>query len=157
MTTVAPLAVAILVAVAVVPSPAQGEAAPAAKAPAPAPRSAARAQAPGKKLGIHITALRLTAAGYMVDVRYRVTDPERAKTFAGGKHTEVFLVDEATGTRLAVPTTPKLGPLRQRLKGDVRSDREYFVLFANPGRQLRPGNQVTLVAGNVRIPHLAVE
>lgn len=157
MTTVAPLAVSMLVAVAI-PSPAQGESAPAAKAaPAPAPRSAARAQAPGKKLGIHITALRLTAAGYMVDVRYRVTDPERAKTFAGGKHTEVFLVDEATGTRLGVPTTPKLGPLRQRLKGDVRSDREYFVLFANPGRQLRPGNQVTLVAGNVRIPHLAVQ
>jgi hypothetical protein len=129
---------------------------------APSPARAAPARpgaAPGaaSRLGIRVTALRLTAAGYMVDVRYRVTDPARAKAFLGRRSGELFLVDEASGARLAVPTTPKLGALRQRAAGEVRTDRDYFVLFANPGRQLRPGAKVTLVAGGARVPHLAVE
>jgi hypothetical protein len=124
----------------------------------PSARSAAvEPGSPARKLGIRITALRLTAAGYMVDVRYRITDPGRAKTFLTRKGEELFLVDEATGMRLAVPTTPKLGALRQRPKADPTTDREYFVFFANPARHLRRGDEVTLVAGDVKVPHLAVE
>jgi hypothetical protein len=152
------LLVASLVAAAVPLAAQAGDAEPAKPAP-PASRSSATSARPlAKKLGIRITALRLTAAGYMVDVRYRITDAGRAsKTFLGRKHDELFLVDEATGMRFAVPTTPKLGALRQRPKGDGEADREYFVFFANPGRHLRAGDKVTLVAGNVRIPHLALE
>jgi hypothetical protein len=152
------LLVASLVAAAL-PRAAQAADAEPGKAAQPAARSSAASARPlAKKLGIRITALRLTAAGYMVDVRYRITDPGRAaKTFLGRKHDELFLVDEATGMRFAVPTTPKVGALRQRPKADVPTDREYFVFFANPGRHLRQGNKVTLVAGDVKIPHLALE
>jgi hypothetical protein len=150
------LLVASLVAVAL-PWPARGEPGGGPEAAPPPRSSAAEARSPARKLGIRITALRLTAAGYMVDVRYRITDPDRARTFLARQHEELFLVDEATGARLAVPAAPKLGALRQRPKADVTGDREYFVFFANPGRQLRPGNKVTLVAGDVRIPHLALE
>jgi hypothetical protein len=128
----------------------------------PSPARAAPARtgaAPGvaNRLGIRITALRLTAGGYMVDVRYRVSDPARAKGFLARKSKDLFLVDEATGMRLGVPSTPKLGALRQRANGDVRTDRDYFVLFANPGRRLQPGAKVTLVAGNMRIRNLSLE
>jgi hypothetical protein len=152
MTPAGALALAL---VAILPGAAQGPAAPAA-APSAARRSPARAEA-AKELGIRITALRLTAAGYMVDVRYRVTDPVRAKRLVERKSRELFLVDEATGMRLAVPNTPKLGTLRQRPTGELRTDRDYFVLFANPGRHLRQGDRVTLVAGATRIAHLALE
>jgi hypothetical protein len=126
----------------------------------PAPVGAAPARpgaAAAGKLGIRITALRITAGGYMVDVRYRVSDPARAKAFLAQKSKDIFLVDEATGARLGVPNTPKLGTLRQRANGHVETDRDYFVMFANPGRRLQPGAKVTLVAGGERIRHLAVE
>ena len=105
--------------------------------------------------GIRVESLRLTAADYMLDLRYRITDPERAAAFFSRK-TELQLVDPVSGARLAVPTTPKLGKLRQVARKDM-PDRSYFMLFANPGRYLKAGSQVTLVAGDTRISHLTVE
>ena len=105
--------------------------------------------------GIRVESLRLTAADYMLDLRFRITDPERAAPFFSRK-TELQLVDEASGARLAVPNTPKLGKLRQVARKDM-TDRNYFVLFANPGRFLKPGSRVTLVAGDTRISGLTVE
>jgi hypothetical protein len=134
-----------------------GLALPAAARAAPARPGARPGAAAAAKLGIRITALRVTAGGYMIDVRYRVSDPARAKAFLAQKSKDIFLVDEATGARLGVPNTPKLGALRQRANGDVKTDRDYFVLFANPGRLLQPGAKVTLVAGGERIRHLAVD
>jgi len=105
--------------------------------------------------GIRVESLRLTAADYMLDLRYRITDPERAAAFFSRK-TELQLVDSVSGARLAVPNTPKLGKLRQVARKDM-PDRSYFMLFANPGRYLKAGSQVTLVAGDTRISHLTVE
>jgi len=105
--------------------------------------------------GIRVESLRLTAADYMLDLRYRITDPERAAAFFSRK-TELQLVDPVSGARLAVPNTPKLGRLRQVARKDM-PDRSYFMLFANPGRYLKAGSQVTLVAGDTRISHLTVE
>lgn len=105
--------------------------------------------------GIRVESLRLTAADYMLDLRFRVTDPERAAPFLS-RRTELELVDEASGARFAVPNTPKLGKLRQVARKDM-GDRSYFILFANPGRYLRPGSQVTLRAGDTRIAALTVE
>lgn len=105
--------------------------------------------------GIRVESLRLTAADYMLDLRFRVTDPERAAPFFS-RRTQLELVDEASGARFAVPNTPKLGKLRQVARKDM-ADRSYFILFANPGRYLRPGSQVTLRAGDARIGALTVE
>lgn len=105
--------------------------------------------------GIRVESLRLTAADYMIDLRYRVTDSERAAPFFSRK-TELQLVDPVSGARLAVPNTPKLGKLRQVARKDM-PDRSYFVLFANPGRYLKAGSQVNLVAGDTHIAQLTVE
>ncbi len=105
--------------------------------------------------GIRIESLRLTAADYMLDLRFRVTDPDRAAPFFSRK-TEFELVDLASGARLAVPDTPKLGKLRQVARKGM-NDRSYFVLFANPGRYLKAGSQVMLVAGETRIGPFTVE
>jgi len=105
--------------------------------------------------GIRVESLRLTAADYMLDLRYRITDPERAAAFFSRK-TELQLVDPVSGARLAVPTTPKLGRLRQVARKDM-PDRSYFMIFANPGRYLKVGSQVILVAGDTRISQITVE
>jgi hypothetical protein len=105
--------------------------------------------------GIRVESLRLTAADYMLDLRYRITDLERAAPFFSRK-TELQLVDPVSGARLAVPNTPKLGRLRQVARKDM-PDRSYFVLFANPGRFIKAGSQVNLVAGDTHIAQLTVE
>lgn len=123
--------------------------------PADKPAVATPSPEPVEDPGIRVESLRLTAADYMLDLRYRITDPERAAVFFSRK-TELHLLDPVSGARLAVPNTPKLGRLRQVARKDM-TDRSYFMLFANPGRYLKAGSEVTLVAGDVRIGHLTVE
>jgi len=105
--------------------------------------------------GIRVESLRLTAADTMLDLRFRVTDPKRAEPFFS-RRTELQLVDPVSGARLAVPNTPKLGKLRQVARKDM-PDRSYFMLFANPGRFLKAGSRVVLVAGDTRIGQFTVE
>jgi hypothetical protein len=123
----------------------------------PADKAAGMAAPPEAAVdsGIRVESLRLTAADYMLDLRFRVTDPALAAPFFSRK-TELQLVDPISGARLAVPNTPKLGKLRQVARKDI-SDRSYFVLFANPGRYLKAGSQVVLVAGDTRIGQFKVE
>jgi len=109
----------------------------------------------GDDSGIHVLSLRLSAADYMLDLRFRVTDPVRAAPFFS-RNSEVELIDQASGARLLVPNTPKLGKLRQVAHKD-KPNRNYFMLFANPGRYLKAGSEVTLVVGDTHISHLMVE
>lgn len=108
------------------------------------------------KLGIKIVGLRRSSAGYMLDFRYRVLDPAKAASLLDRKISP-YLLDEATGAQLGVPDTPKVGQLRPTSRNNVIQGRNYYILFANPGRYLRAGSKVTLVAGDARIGHLTVE
>lgn len=126
--------------------------------------SSAEMEAPGNdagsaegKLGIRMEGLRLSAAGYMLDFRYRVIDPARAAPLLD-KRVRPYLLDEASGAQLAVPDTAKLGQLRTTGRNKViRDDRDYFILFANPGRFVQAGSKMTLVMGDLRIGNITVE
>lgn len=106
-------------------------------------------------LGIEVEGIRLSAAGYMLDFRYRVLDPVKAAPLLDRK-IQPYLLDEASGARLAVPDAPKVGRLRTTSRNKVIPGRNYYILFANPGRYLQAGSKVTLVAGDVRISDLSV-
>lgn len=104
--------------------------------------------------GVRMESIRLTAAGHLVDFRYRVVDPEKALTLMkrGG---EAFLIDEATGTRLPVPVT-KVGQLRGT--GTMpQDDRVYTVMFNSGGGLIQPGSKVSVVIGDFKAEHLIVE
>lgn len=106
-------------------------------------------------LGIEVEGIRLSAAGYMLDFRYRVLDPVKAAPLLDRK-IQPYLLDEASGARLAVPDAPKVGRLRTTSRNKVIPGRNYYILFANPGRYLQAGSKVTLVAGDARISDLTV-
>ena len=101
-----------------------------------------------------IEAVRLTAAGHYIDLRYRVTDPARANEMLGPGVRPV-LVNEANGAVMAVPMTAKLGPLRQT-QAKQKTDHLYFVMFVNSGAVV-PGSTVTAQLGDIRIAHLTVQ
>lgn len=103
---------------------------------------------------IAIESVRITAAGHYIDLRYRVLDPVRANEILG-PGVKPTLKDEATGVVMAVPMTAKLGALRQT-RGEQRTDRSYFVLFANTAG-IRSGASVTAELGGVEFTNLIVQ
>ena len=105
--------------------------------------------------GIEVSSLRLSAQGYMIDFRYKVLDPAKAAALNNPK-TKPILTDEASGTKLGVPNTPKAGPLRQTAE-QLETGRIYWMLFGNPGRVVKAGSRITVQIGEFTAKHLNVE
>lgn len=117
----------------------------------PAPRALAST---AEDLGIEIVALRLTAAGAMLDLRYKVVDPAKARAFLKrGAHP--YLLDPQTGAKLTVPSAAYVGALRQTAVLPV-AGKTYFMFFRNAARTVEAGRKVTLVMGDRRIEGLVV-
>jgi hypothetical protein len=108
-----------------------------------------------ESLGIKVDAIRWSAKGYMLDFRYKAIDPEKAAVLFSRK-TQPYLLHEATGAIFSVPTTAKVGPLRQTTNKPI-AGKSYFMIFGNPGKYVKPGDNVTIIFGNYRIEHLTVE
>lgn len=111
-------------------------------------RSAAEAQ-----WGIELQTVRLTAAGHLIDVRYRVLDPDKAVALMK-RGDKAFLIDQASGAKLPVPRT-KVGPLRQT-GSKPKAGKVYPLLFSNTGKLIESGSKVTLVIGNFRMENIVV-
>ncbi len=109
----------------------------------------------GIDLGIEPVALRLTANETMLDLRYKVTDAERAASLLDRKK-DVYLLHEASGKVFPVPVMAKLGPMRQ-ITQSPKPGKVYFVLFSNTGKLIQSGDLATLVLGDFRLEHLLVE
>lgn len=107
------------------------------------------------KWGVEIASLRLSGQGYFVDFRYKVLDPKKAAPLAKAEW-KPHLIDQATGNMLRVPTTPKLGSLRQTAV-QLLEGRTYFVFFGNSRGLVKHGSKVTVVIGDCRIENLTVE
>jgi len=114
-----------------------------------------QADDPGDPWGIRVIGIRRTAADYMLDFRFRMLDPEKAAAIMDRK-IKPHLIVEKNGHKLQVPVSAKIGPLRQAPKF-AKTNRNYFMFFANPGRAVKAGDQVTLVIGDFRQEHIVVE
>lgn len=104
--------------------------------------------------GIEILGVHTSAAGRLLDFRYRVVDASKAELMFN-RAARPRLVDDSTGMTLIVPNPPKVGALRS--KGRPQVGHSYFMLFGNPGQLVKPGGLVTLVVGDLRAEHLVVE
>ncbi|MBN0987525.1 hypothetical protein [Amphritea pacifica] len=104
--------------------------------------------------GIRVISLRQSAAGYMLDFRYKVTDPVKAKKVLD-RSIKPQLIVTSTGNHLQVPAPSKIGPLRQSSR-EPRTDTNYFIFFANPRRQVNIGDEVSIQIGKLEIPGLKV-
>lgn len=104
--------------------------------------------------GIEIVSVRLSAAGYMVDFRYRVVDPAKAGPLFS-RQDSPRLIDEASGAMFGVPSPPKAGPLRTMRS--PQAGRIYFILFGNPGAYVKRDSRVTIQIGDFKAEHLVVE
>jgi hypothetical protein len=107
-----------------------------------------------EKWGVQIVGVRLTAAGHMLDFRYKVIDPKKAAPILNRKN-QPHLIDQATNKMVDVKNMPKIGRLRQNTKTPVEG-RIYFMLFPNPGF-IKAQSKVTIVVGDFRAENITVE
>jgi len=109
------------------------------------------------KWGIEIVGITLSAAGYMLDLRYRIVDAGKAEPLVSrGGMVQPYLVDQSTGSRLLVPGSIKTGS-QDRNGQEAVPGRVYDTLFANPSGQVKPGSKVTVVLGEFRAEDLVVQ
>ena len=106
-----------------------------------------------KKWGLRPLSIQLTAAGNMLDYRFRVIDPDKAMALMK-RGDKAYLIDQASGAKLTVPRT-KVGPLRQT-GSKPRAGKIYPILFSNTGKVIQPGSKVTLVIGDFRMENIVV-
>lgn len=104
--------------------------------------------------GVDIEGVKVVSSGYMLAFRYRVLDAEKAGEL-NEKTARPYLIDEATGIRLAVPAMEKVGELRQSVKPEA--GRSYFMIFGNPGKLVKPGSRVSVVIGNFQVGGLVAQ
>jgi hypothetical protein len=104
--------------------------------------------------GIELVALRSTAAGHMLDFRFRVLDAGKAVPLFK-RQTKPRLIHQKSGQVLQVPKTAKVGPLRN---SDMpKQDRVYWMFFGNHQGVVQKGDRVTVAIGDFRAADLVVE
>ncbi len=107
---------------------------------APAPLS--------ERLGIEVQGLRLAAAGYLVELRYRVLDAARAAAVLEGSPAPQLL-SQATGKALGLAGAAT--PAAAREPGKT-----YSLYFDNTRRLVAAGAKATAVLGGLEVRDLAV-
>jgi len=105
--------------------------------------------------GVEVVAVRLTAAGRMLDFRYRVTDPAKASVLLNRK-TKAHAIHLPTGETLGVPRMARVGRMKSSAV-EGKKDRVYFLFFDARGQQVKSGDKVTVVIGEHRFEELAVQ
>ena len=100
-------------------------------------------------------AVRLTAAGRMLDFRYRVTDPAKASVLLNRK-TKAHAIHLPTGETLGVPRMARVGRMKSSAV-EGKKDKVYFMFFDARRQQVKSGDRVTVVIGEHRFEGLAVQ
>lgn len=109
---------------------------------------------PEQRWGIQVCSARLIMGNTFVDLRYKITNPEKASLLAG--NTQAYILDPATGAKFFLPTRPKEGsfpPTGNRLS----PGRTLFAVVGNPGGVLKSGGKVSVVIGDSIPTDLIVE
>jgi hypothetical protein len=99
--------------------------------------------------GVHIVRVAVSGAGGLVDLRFRVLDPDAA----AGIHdaaTPPQLVDERTNVLV---NELLMGHAHH---GRYKAAQTYYLIFNNPGNLVRRGSRVTVQLGAARVAHVLV-
>ena len=108
-----------------------------------------------QQYGVSILGVRMTAAGHMLDFRYRVLDTSKAGRLIRPKM-GLALIDQATKAEMSVPVMDKVGALKQT-RSHLFPDRTYSVLFSNRAGIVKPGSKVSIQFGELTLDNLIVE
>ena len=98
--------------------------------------------------GIQVTRVVATADGGLIDLRYQVTDPDKALFLYDDINNFPKLIAEDSGTEIALTWLPH--------QHDLEFGQTYFIIYRNVANAIKPGGFVNLVVGEHEIEHFQV-
>ena len=120
--------------------------------PDPGPDSKALAE----KWGVEVIGMSMTSAGYMLDFRFRVLDADKALPLFEHR-IKPYVVADKSDIKLPTPMAPKVGAFRPTNRGkNIKADKTYYMVFANPDNYVKPGERVSVVIGDFRAENMTV-
>ena len=109
-----------------------------------------------EKWGVEVIGIKHTAGGYMLDFRFRVLDVEKSLPLFDHQ-IKPYITAVKSGINLPVPVGSKTGAMRPTNRGkNIKADKNYYMVFANPDKHLKPGDKVAVVIGDFKIEGLTV-
>ena len=127
------------------PSPRQAWAAERAQATAPAHARAISATALERDHGIRITQVAVTGGGGLVDLRFTVLDPTKARPLLQDHARPPRLMAEGSDAELQPPTHGAMRNVR------LQKDAACFLLYPNARSAIHAGTRVAVAFGDVRV------
>jgi hypothetical protein len=122
----------------------------------PSPVDAEQEKQLAEKWGVKLISLNLTSAGFMMDFRFRVLDANKALLLFDYRIKPHILVEKSQA-KLPVPMAAKVGAFRPTNRGkNIKADKNYYMIFANPDRHVKRGEKVTVIIGDFKVEHLTV-
>ena len=113
-------------------------------------------QALAERWGVEVYGVRRATAGLMIDFRFRVLDAAKAEPLFDSRN-KPYLVRDGSDVKLPVPMGAKVGAFRPTNRGrNIVADKDYYMMFANPGAYVLPGHKVSVVIGDFRVDGLAL-
>ncbi len=114
------------------------------------------AEALEEEWGVRLLGMRRTAAGMFLDFRFRVLDAEKSLPLFDHR-IKPYIIADRSQIKLPVPMAAKIGALRPTNRGgNIKADKNYYMIFGNPDRHVKVGETVTVVIGDFRVEHLLV-
>lgn len=100
------------------------------------------------RYGIQVVMLGVSAGGGLIDMRFRVTDAEKAAMLLDTAN-RPSLVAEDSGTVLTMHVRPEVQK--------YETDRVYYLLYANTRSAIQPGTLVSVELGDLRLEHMVAQ
>jgi hypothetical protein len=100
--------------------------------------------------GIKVNLVAVSAGGGMIDLRFTVTDKDKAIHLLHDATVMPELLVEPSGTVIHAPTG-------MRHKVTILDGGNYFILYPNPGGAIQAGTQVSVVIDRVRLAPLGAQ
>ena len=97
-----------------------------------------------ERFGIRVTLIGVTAAGGMVDFRFKVLDQDKARVLTQEHNLMPVLNVQNTDTRLAMPG----GGMHSMT---LQNGKVYYLLFGNSKGVVKPGTSVSVAFGEMQL------
>jgi hypothetical protein len=114
-------------------------------APAPAAAAAITQSALEQQYGLHVNLVAVTAAGGLVDVRFKLVDGEKVKTLL--QEPGNFPTLRVAGSPVTL-SAPEEGRPEEITYEDGAN---LFLMYPNAGNLVKPGTLVTIVFGDLQV------
>ncbi|CAN5672654.1 hypothetical protein BH10CHL1_BH10CHL1_40140 [soil metagenome] len=115
------------------------------ESPAPIATTAISTKTLEERFGIRVTLIAVTASGGIVDFRYKIVDKTKAEFLLGDAHSMPSLLVERTGITLLPPNHV------MKHNTQLENGRSYFQFYANTQNAVKPGDQIAVVIGSLRL------